>query len=131
MTREPEIAMDYERASRALTSFSGLRKPPLSPEEFIGKARGDSYEAQLKVAVALDRVALWFGDDHEVYASYKRIADLVHDRYTFLTASEGEFTPEQNDESVTTGGSLLLAFKSFTSAARAEIAGAIEAAEAE
>jgi hypothetical protein len=126
-----EIALEYEGAREALSLFSGLRKPPVSSPELLAKARGDSYQAKLKTGVALDRVALWFGDDHEVYRTYSAIKDTVSSSYTFLTAGEGEFVAEQEQESTRLGGRLLGAFRSFTAAARAEITGAIEAAEAE
>jgi len=48
-----------------------------------------------------------------------------------LTAAEGELTPEQGDESAELGGQILMAFKTFTAAARTEIAGAVAAAAAE
>ena len=126
-----EIAMDYEHASAALNRFSALRKPPVSASETIDKAARDAHAAKLQVPIALDRVALWFGDNHDVFRSYEQVTKLINERYTFLSDSEGEFTPEQNDTSITLRVGIFRAFRSFTAAARTEIAGAVKAAESE
>jgi len=126
-----EIAMDYEGAAAALTWFSAMWKPPVSSPEAIEKAREDAWTAKLKVPIACDRVALWFGDDHDVFRSYEKITNLIGERYTFLNGITGEFTSEQNSRSTELGGQILTAFKSFTAAARTEIAGAVEVAESE
>lgn len=126
-----EIAMDYEHASEALTRLSALRKPPVSVSEAIDKAIKDAYAAKLLVPIALDRVALWFGDDHDVFRSYEQITNIISERYTFLTDSGGEFTPEQNSASIALSVQIKMAFRAFTAAARTEIAGAVKAAESE
>jgi hypothetical protein len=100
-----------------------LRKPALSAPKTISEAQTAAFEARNQVAVALDRAALWFGEEHEVYRSYKQIDDTVNKRFDFLIATQGELTPEQSHESATLGGQLLTAFRRFTVMLSTQICG--------
>jgi len=43
-------------------------------------------------------VALWFGDNHDVYRAYAHIEDLVGQRYRFLIQQNSELTAAEDQE---------------------------------
>lgn len=119
------VAGTYEEARANLRAFGTAKHTGAANER---EAADLAFESSVRSEVACTRIGLRFGEDTAVYQAYFAVDRLVDRRLMFLLATTAPFTEQQFSENTEFGEKAISAFRAFSTAARAEIAGAVAAA---